>query len=123
MIAGWIAYCLIVSMLVGVAAAGADAFLTRRRRSARAVWMLGIVASLAIPATTFVLQQRVPAPIEGAAEARFSDIFARVRARELAAAPEHHATLLERVPRVRTPQWLAADGFATTAIVMYCRFR
>ena len=119
MIAGWIIYCLIVSALVAIVAAGADEFLTRHGRPARGVWLLAIVASLFVPATTLVLQQRTPEPIVGAADAHIaSGILERVRDRERVERERHDQAMVARVPHLRTPQWFGADRVVVWLIIL-----
>jgi hypothetical protein len=115
MIAGWIVYCLVISALIAIVAAGLDELLTSRGRPARWIWLAAIGASLAIPATALILQQRPPTPIAGAGDVRVGTIFDRVRERQLLR--QRPTPLVERLPRLRVQQWLAADRFVTAAVI------
>jgi hypothetical protein len=116
-ITGWVLYCLVSSTLLAAMAAGADAILTRRRKAARWVWLAAIAASIAVPAVLLLSQQRAPARIADAAEVRFDDVFQRVERRERLARSQSEGAVSERVPHVRMPQWLRADGVVTIAII------
>lgn len=116
MIAGWIVYCLVVSTLLATAAATADALMTRRGYAGRWVWIITIVATLATPAIAFVWQQRTPDPIAGAGEARFGDVFDRVRQRERTRPRAVTDVVVARIPRPRAPQ-IDADRAAIFAVI------
>lgn len=117
MIAGWVVYCLVISTLLALAAWAVEELLTRRGRPARLVWMIALFGSLALPATLLLLQRRAPELIVGAGDAHIGDIFGRVRQRERAAEAQRRRRLVDVVPRVTTPQWLAADRAVTFAII------
>ncbi len=63
MIAGWLAYCVIVGTLVCLAGSLLDQRLTSAQRPARWVWTAAIAATLAIPTITFARQYRTPATL------------------------------------------------------------
>src|SRR5678816_187965 len=70
MMAGWLLYCVAVSLLLGVGAAVIDAVLTAYGRPARWVWAVAIAATLAVPTGAYLVQQRPPRPLPGAGDVR-----------------------------------------------------
>ncbi|MEP6496297.1 MAG: M56 family metallopeptidase [bacterium] len=122
MIAGWLLYCIAVSVLLAVAAAAIDGALTACGKPARWVWSIAIVAMLLLPSGTYVMQRRTPRTLPDAGEARGIDVTAKsgsTRAQmgriESAVHPASGAALARRAPRhvwerQRVPEWARGDG-------------
>lgn len=113
MIAGWVVYCIAVSALLAAAAAGADAMLTRRSRSARWVWVGAIGGSILIPAIALLLQQRTPAPLPRAGDASSQTMFSR--ALERAEPAVRMRDISERLPRA--PEVAGTDRLIVAVII------
>src|SRR5260370_10174793 len=56
----WMLYAIVVSLLIGLAALAFERSAHVRRRPARWLWGLGIIASLVIPFTTSRVSVRIP---------------------------------------------------------------
>lgn len=119
MIAGWLLYCVAVSMLLGAGAALLDALLTTHGRPARWVWACAIAATLLVPTGAYLMQQRAPRPLPGAGEAGVKSLIDRtpVRAatqvtRSTLGAPAINSTSRRAIPSgLRMPEWSSLDGF------------
>lgn len=61
MIAAWMAYCLLVSLLLGAAAAAAERGLRLCRRPGRWAWATAVLGSFLLPAAAFLLPRAWPA--------------------------------------------------------------